>query len=184
MRCGTPTIRGYVSIGAHTIPLAPFLSGRGKIIRLSGGHPQPPGSGAAPRCTPRMHALGDSRVPSWDTLPGRHCEEWSDVAIWGVGGALRDSYDSGLPLNRGAYHPPSPLPERKGEDNKALWGTPPDPPAAGLRPAALPACTRWGKPRTVVGHASRPSLRGVERRSNLGSGRCAAGLLRFGATSQ
>ena len=123
---------------ARTIPLAPFLSGRGKIIWLSGGHPQTPGSGAAPLCTPRMHALGDSRVPSWDTLPGRYCEKWSDKAIWRVGGALRDSYDSGLRLNRGAHHPPSPLPLRKGADIKALWGTPPAPRQRGCAPLHSP----------------------------------------------
>ena len=131
-------------MGARTIPLAPFLRGRGKKLKLSGGHPQTPGSGAAPLCTPRMHALGDSRVPSWDTLPGRHCEEWSDEAIWGVVGALRDSYDSGLRLNRGAYHSPSPLPERKGEEIKALWGTPPDPWQRGCAPLHSPHARAGG----------------------------------------
>ena len=50
--CCTSASESVVSVVARTIPLAPFLGGRGKKLKLSGGHPQTPGSGATPRCTP------------------------------------------------------------------------------------------------------------------------------------
>ena len=67
--CCTSASESVVSVVARTIPLAPFLGGRGQKLKLSGGHPQTPGSGATPLCTPCSY------VPS---LRGA-----CNVAIWG-----------------------------------------------------------------------------------------------------
>ena len=52
---GTSAWASVVSMVARTIPLAPFLEGRGKSIKLSGGHPQTPAKEAVPLWTPPAH---------------------------------------------------------------------------------------------------------------------------------
>ena len=103
----TPSLRGVKRRGnlmARTIPLAPFLPGRGKI-EISGGHPQTPAKGLRPL---------DSRYCSHPVIARSEATWQSD----------------------GSDHPPSPLPGRKGE-NRDLWGTPPDP-CQRAAPSGLP----------------------------------------------
>ena len=122
--------------GAHTIPLAPFLSGRGKISKAleghppdllpegaipsgrplwAGGHPQTPAIG---RC-PLDSCLG-SRAPWWAAgrLSLRGVGRRSNL---GRGPRVVVGTPSGLLLSRArlngcAHHPPGPLPFWKGED--------------------------------------------------------------------
>ena len=44
-----------IAMGAATIPLSPFLARKGEEI-ISEGHPQTPGKGASPLCTPHISA--------------------------------------------------------------------------------------------------------------------------------
>ncbi len=144
-RC-TSASGSLVSKVARTIPLAPFLEGRGKKRKVvyGGTSSIPPARGGAPPLDSRYEDRGSTKkgwgappypcqrggalwTPAFSMrtcyafpfAPPRHCE--CSEAIWGGGGALY-SRSGECGLSSGSDHPPSPLPRRKGEEKKSsLW---------------------------------------------------------------
>ena len=113
--CCTSASERVVSMVAQTIPLAPFLPGRGKKLKLSGGHPQTPAKEAVPLWTP-PHVMPIVDVPPHVLVP------------------LPPPSRAGLPRR------PAAAPDCfAGEEIKALWGTPPDPCQRGCAPLDSPA---------------------------------------------
>ena len=126
----TPAIRGLASIVARTIPLAPFLRGRGKekrrglwrhILHTSCQR-------AAPSGLSRLQARGDN--------PWNPCQRAAPSGLPRFG----------LRLDRGSDHPPGPLPKRKGE-RKEAWFMEAHPPyllPEGVHPSGLPRLQALG----------------------------------------
>ena len=65
--CGASASASVVSLLARTIPLAPFLEGRGKK-KFSGGHPQTPAKETVPLWTP-LHMVGVALVGTPSRTP-------------------------------------------------------------------------------------------------------------------
>ena len=112
-----------------TIPLTPFLEGRGNSKKCWGTPPDPCQRGCTPSGLPAFKCWGTSSMPPASGV----------APLWTP--CLR-----GLRLNRGVHHPPNPLPGRKGEviEKSFMEAHPPDRLPVGLHPSGLPAFKCWG----------------------------------------
>ena len=107
-----------LSSGTHH-PSSPLPSRKGEEIKALWGTPPDPRQ----RGYPPLHSLLVRPVIARSLRRGNL--GWGGVLYFGFGECC---------LNSGTHHPPSPLPSRKGEEIKALWGTPPDPRQRGYPP--------------------------------------------------
>ena len=148
---------GGISKSARTIPLTPFLPGRGNKIN-SGGHPQTPANGAAPLWTPAF-SKGEVRISAGGAAPGLPNGGRGRAVIarslrrgnLGRGGAAALHTPLGRHLKECSDHPPDPLPGRKG--NKINSGGHPQTPANGAAPLWTPAFSK-GEVRISAGGAA------------------------------
>ena len=125
---------GRASMSAHSIPLAPFLPGRG-VIMNSGGHPQTPAIGRRPLDS-RFWAARGGGDALW-TPACRGAPQWGRIpSPW------PPSFQEGEVIMHSGGHPQTPAKGRRPLDSR-LWATHP-----GGDALWTPACRgapQWGR---------------------------------------
>ena len=137
---------------ARTIPLAPFLEGRGKIIMVSGGHPQTPAKGRRPLDS-RFQDRGSTKK-GWGTPPDS-CQR---AAPSGLPLSGPRKYEEGLgntprhlPMGGALW-----TPALRTEEVRRRVGAHPQTPAKGRRPLDSRFEDR-GRRRRVGAHPQTPA---------------------------